>query len=203
MLKMALRQAVELGSFERAADNFSELTGVAISASRLKRLVLTYGAEVAKADEQEAVVWRRKPPPDSEVLVVSADGVMVHLLEEGWKEVRWRASRLRLLASRGRKQRAHCAWRSIRIELAYGMPKRSPTPTEPKVVVAGWKRPNGSSALTMAQSGSGRWSSSVLPVALNSSAGGTCCSTSGRLHRKRWDSHQLRPLPGWKRKKPA
>ena len=32
MLKMALRQAVELGSFERAADNFSELTGVAISA---------------------------------------------------------------------------------------------------------------------------------------------------------------------------
>ena len=25
MLKMALRQAVELGSFERAADNFSEL----------------------------------------------------------------------------------------------------------------------------------------------------------------------------------
>ena len=43
MLKMALRQAVELGSFERAADNFSELTGVAISASSLKRLVLTYG----------------------------------------------------------------------------------------------------------------------------------------------------------------
>ena len=117
-------------------------------------------------------MWRRKPPPDSEVLVVSADGVMVHLLEEGWKEVRWRASRLRLLASRGRKQRAHCAWRSIRIELAYGMLKRSPTPTEPKVVVAGWKRPNGSSALTMAQSGSGRWSSSVLPVALNSSTGG-------------------------------
>ena len=34
--------------------------------------------------EEEAVLWRRIPEPDSEVMAVSADGVMVHLREEGW-----------------------------------------------------------------------------------------------------------------------
>ena len=40
------------------------------------------------ADEEEAVAWRRIPQPDSEVMVVSADGVMVHVRDEGWKEVK-------------------------------------------------------------------------------------------------------------------
>ena len=43
MLRMALRQAVELNSYERAARNFSELTNVSISASSLQRLVMEYG----------------------------------------------------------------------------------------------------------------------------------------------------------------
>ena len=100
MLEMALRQAVELGSYARAADNFSELTNVPISASSMGRLVLEYGMEVVKAEaseaeamvrvaaEEEGVTWRRIPEPDSEVMAVSADGVMVHLREEGWKEAK-------------------------------------------------------------------------------------------------------------------
>ena len=100
MLEMALRQAVELGSYVRAADNFSELTKVSLSASSLHRLVQEYGPEVVKADEieaeamvcvsreEEGVSWRRIPEPDSEVMAVSADGVMVHLREEGWKEAK-------------------------------------------------------------------------------------------------------------------
>ena len=97
MLQMALRQAVELGSFVRAARNFSELTGVPISDSSLQRLVVETGTTVVQADAQEAeamvcvakeeegVTYRRIPEPDSEVMALSADGVMVHLREEGWK----------------------------------------------------------------------------------------------------------------------
>ena len=54
MLQMALRQAVELGSFVRAARNFSELTGVPISDSSLQRLVVETGTTVVQADAQEA-----------------------------------------------------------------------------------------------------------------------------------------------------
>lgn len=43
ILEMALRQAVELSSYARAAQNFSELTNVSISAGSLQRLVLEYG----------------------------------------------------------------------------------------------------------------------------------------------------------------
>ena len=39
-------------------------------------------------EEEEGVAWRRIPDPDSEVMVVSADGVMVHLRDEGWKEAK-------------------------------------------------------------------------------------------------------------------
>ena len=100
MLEMALRQAVELGSYARAADNFSELTNVSISTSTLQRLVLESGTQVVNADENEAeamvrvpeeeegVSYRRIPEPDSRVMAVSADGVMVHLREEGWKEAK-------------------------------------------------------------------------------------------------------------------
>ena len=100
MLRMALRQAVELNSYERAAHYFSELTNVSISASTLQRLVMEYGTEVVIAEtkeaeamvcvpeEEEGVTWRRIPEPDSQTMVVSADGVMVHLRDEGWKEAR-------------------------------------------------------------------------------------------------------------------
>jgi hypothetical protein len=100
MIRLALRQAVEIPSFARGAANFSELTGVPLSESALQRLTVEYGEAVVQADEQEAaamvqvpkeveaVLWRRIPEPDSEVMAVSADGVMVHLRDEGWKEVK-------------------------------------------------------------------------------------------------------------------
>ena len=80
MLQMALRQAVELGSFVRAARNFS--TGVPISDSSLQRLVVETGTTVVQADAQEAeamvrvakeeegVTYRRIPEPDSEVMAL-------------------------------------------------------------------------------------------------------------------------------------
>jgi hypothetical protein len=99
-IRLALRQAVEIPSFARGATNFTELTGVPLSESALQRLAVEYGEAVVQADEQEAaamvrvpkeeeaVLWRRIPEPDSEVMAVSADGVMVHLRDEGWKEVK-------------------------------------------------------------------------------------------------------------------
>ena len=47
------RQAVELGSFVRAA-RISELTGVPISDSSLQRLVVETGTTVVNAEAQEA-----------------------------------------------------------------------------------------------------------------------------------------------------
>jgi hypothetical protein len=100
MIRMALRQAVEISSFARAATNFSELTGVVMSESALQRLTVEYGSAVVQAEqeeaaamiqvpkEEEAVLWRKIPQPDSEVMAVSADGVLIHLREEGWKEVK-------------------------------------------------------------------------------------------------------------------
>lgn len=100
MIRMALRQAVEIPSFSRGATNFSELTGVPLSESALHRLTLEYGESVVEAEaqeaeamvrvpkEEEAVVWRRIPEPDSETMAVSADGVMIHMRDEGWKEVK-------------------------------------------------------------------------------------------------------------------
>jgi hypothetical protein len=38
--------------------------------------------------KEEAVVWREIPEPDSEVMAVSSDGVMVNIIGEGWKEVK-------------------------------------------------------------------------------------------------------------------
>lgn len=100
MVRLALRQAVEIPSYKRGAENFSELTGVALSASALQRMAIEYGGALVRAEAaeaaammqvpkaEEAVVWRELPEPDSEVMAVSADGVMIHLLDEGWKEVK-------------------------------------------------------------------------------------------------------------------
>jgi len=100
MIGKALRQAVEIASYARAAENFTELTGAALSKSSLQCLVLAYGGaqveqEAAEAaamcavpTEEEEVVWRTIPEPDSEVMSVSSDGVMIHIREEGWKEVK-------------------------------------------------------------------------------------------------------------------
>jgi len=100
MIAQALRQAVEIPSFARGADNFTELTGVPMSESALQRLTIEYGSAIVEADEaeargmvqvpkeEEAVLWRRIPEPESDTMAVSADGVMIHLSDEGWKEVK-------------------------------------------------------------------------------------------------------------------
>jgi hypothetical protein len=98
-MQQAVRLGVEIPSYRRAAEAFSELTGVAIGKSTLQRLCGEAGqllvahqaaearamVEVPKHDE---VVEREVVLPDSEVMSVSSDGVMVHLCEEGWKEVK-------------------------------------------------------------------------------------------------------------------
>jgi len=98
-MEQAVRLAVEIPSHRRAAEAFSELTGVAISKSTLKRLCDEAGGrlvaqEAAQAQamdavpKQDEVVWRQAPKPASEVMSVSADGVMLHVRNEGWKEVK-------------------------------------------------------------------------------------------------------------------
>jgi hypothetical protein len=37
---------------------------------------------------EEEVVWREVVQPDSETMAVSSDGVFIHLVKEGWKEVK-------------------------------------------------------------------------------------------------------------------
>lgn len=99
-IQKAVRLGVEIASFERAAAAFESLTQVALSNSSLQRLVEEMGKVVVANEEAEAqamvrvpkheeeVVWREIPEPDSEVMAVSSDGVMVNIREEGWKEVK-------------------------------------------------------------------------------------------------------------------
>ncbi len=111
-IQQAVRLAVEIPSHRRAADAFNELTGVGISKSSLQRLCGEAGkllvakqaaearamVEVPKHDEG---VSRAVVAPDSEVMSVSSDGVMVRLQdrrptahETGWYalESQWRSS---------------------------------------------------------------------------------------------------------------
>jgi hypothetical protein len=102
-MQQALRLAVEIPSHRRAAEAFVDLTGVSLSKSTLQRLCEQAGLALAteQAAEAQALVripereadgeevhFRQRVEPDSEVMSVSVDGVMVHLIEEGWKEVK-------------------------------------------------------------------------------------------------------------------
>jgi hypothetical protein len=76
------------------------LTHVPLSKSSLHRLVNQYGKVVGEKLEEEAsamvrvpskdepVVWRTLPEPDSPIMNVSSDGVLIHIIDEGWKEVK-------------------------------------------------------------------------------------------------------------------
>lgn len=102
-MQQALRLAVEIASHRRAADAFCDLTGISLSKSTLQRLCTEAGQVVAaeqaveaqamvavpkrEADEA-AVVFRQRVEPAHEVMSVSADGVLIHLRGEGWKEVK-------------------------------------------------------------------------------------------------------------------
>jgi hypothetical protein len=95
-----VRLAVEIPSHRRAAEAFGELTGVWLSKSTLQRLCGEAGGQLVAQQAAEAramvevpkqeaeVVWREVVTPESEVMSVSSDGVMLHLRDEGWKEVK-------------------------------------------------------------------------------------------------------------------
>jgi hypothetical protein len=99
-LKQMVKLGVEIASYRRAAENFTELTQVGVSKSWLAELVQSYGGKVVaqQAAEAEAMVkapakedplvWRTIPTPDSEVMNVSCDGAMINVRGEGWKEVK-------------------------------------------------------------------------------------------------------------------
>lgn len=99
-IRLALRQAAEIPSYQRGAESFQDLTGVPLSKSALQRLVVEYGGKVVEEEEAEAqamvripkaedeVIFRERVEPDSETMSVSADGVMIRIRREGWKEVK-------------------------------------------------------------------------------------------------------------------
>jgi hypothetical protein len=71
-----------------------------MSKSSLAELVNEYGGRLVDAQAREAeatvrapergddIVWREMPEPDSEVMSVCLDGVLINILDEGWKEVK-------------------------------------------------------------------------------------------------------------------
>lgn len=95
-----LRLGVLIPSYRDAAETFTELTGLGVSKSSLQRLVGLEGKKQVAREETEAkaisavpkveeeVVWRKIPEPDSPIMSVSSDGVMVNVRDEGWKEVK-------------------------------------------------------------------------------------------------------------------
>ncbi len=99
-IKQALSLGVEIPSYRRAAARFEGLTKLPLSKSSLNRLAQEYGRQVVaqQAAEAEAmvkapakdeeVVWREIAEPESAVMNVSIDGVLINIRGEGWKEVK-------------------------------------------------------------------------------------------------------------------
>lgn len=99
-MQQALQLAAEIPSFDRAAAAFRGLTHLPMSKSSLHNLSQEYGGRLVElqAAEAEAMVkpparfdeesFRQVPPPDSKVMAVSLDGAMIHVRQEGWKEVK-------------------------------------------------------------------------------------------------------------------
>lgn len=99
-VQQAVRLAVEIPSYRRAAAAFGEFTGVWMSKSTLQRLCQEAGSVLVQQQEAEAQAMITVPKqeeeitpravvlPDSEVMSVSADGVMLNVRNEGWKEVK-------------------------------------------------------------------------------------------------------------------
>ena len=99
-IKQAVSLGVEIPSHRRAAGRFEALTKMPLSKSSLDRLVDEYGERVVKKQAAEAeamvkapakdeeIVWRERPVPDSPVMNVSNDEVLINIRGEGWKEVK-------------------------------------------------------------------------------------------------------------------
>lgn len=91
---------MEIPSFRRAAEALQSLTHIALGKSSLQQLVQEHGTCLAEEESREAERWgswpneelevemEELPAPDSDVMAVSMDGVMVNTREEGWKEVK-------------------------------------------------------------------------------------------------------------------
>lgn len=100
MIEQALRMGIEIPSYRRAAEHFTDLTHVSLSKSCLQRLVDRYGgmlvelqataatAMVKIPSEEADITWRRLPEPESECMNISMDGAKIHIRGEGWKEVK-------------------------------------------------------------------------------------------------------------------
>lgn len=100
MVAQAVRLATEIPSYERAAAVFQDLTHLPLSKSSLHRLTTEAGQQVAHCLAVEAqavvqvpgpqapVVWRTPAPPDSPLMNVSSDGVLIRLRHEGFKAVK-------------------------------------------------------------------------------------------------------------------
>ncbi len=101
--RVALRLALSASSFRCAAENFSEAVGVATSGARLWRLTQDCGQRLAEQKEAEAAAafapaepgegadQERLPRVDSlagQTANLSTDGGMLHIRDEGWKEVK-------------------------------------------------------------------------------------------------------------------
>jgi len=93
--------AILIPSYERAAACFQQLTKIPLSKSSLQQLTIEYGGRLVELQEREAEAmvslpegvsegeaWRAIPEPDSEQMAVAMDGGMVHIRDEGWKEVK-------------------------------------------------------------------------------------------------------------------
>jgi hypothetical protein len=98
-IQSALRFGTEIASCRRAAESFEDATKIPLSKSSLQALLLEYGGRLAALEEQAALqavetpsaeeVQRREgPEPDSEVMAVGLEGVLVNMRGEGWKEVK-------------------------------------------------------------------------------------------------------------------
>ena len=82
-VKQMVKLGVEIPSYRRAAENFSDLTKVGVSKSRLGELVKLYGGKIVSQQEAEAtamvtppaqeevITVRQMPQPDSEVMALS------------------------------------------------------------------------------------------------------------------------------------
>lgn len=91
---------MDIASYGRAAESFTALTRVPMSKSSMHRLVSEYGERLVNQQAEEArammeapkaedeVVWRERITPDSEIMAVSSDGVLLNVIGEGWKEVK-------------------------------------------------------------------------------------------------------------------
>jgi hypothetical protein len=99
-IERALRQAVEIPSHRRAAQNYEALTGLGLSKSSLERLTGEWGgrlvaqqaaeaeATVKLPERGEVIVPRAVAEPDSDTMAVSLDGTTINVVGEGWREVR-------------------------------------------------------------------------------------------------------------------